>query len=83
MEIKVSIFLKEFTAWASARSDIQALVLVGSQANGMACHDSYVDLVIITEQPSCYLEILIPERALSACTQRLHFAEHPFRDSTA
>ena len=62
---QVGRFLSEFTAWASARPDIKALALVGSQANGTARPDSDVDLVIITDRPLRYLEISIPERALS------------------
>lgn len=41
--------------WASARTDIQAVALVGSFARDTATETSDVDLVIITEDPQKYL----------------------------
>ncbi len=55
---RVSQFLEDFTHWARKRPDIIALALVGSYARGSATQDSDVDLVLITIQPSQYLEDL-------------------------
>jgi predicted nucleotidyltransferase len=53
---KVALFLNEVTHWASARSDIQALALVGSYARNTATETSDVDLVMITTNPEQYLQ---------------------------
>lgn len=53
---KIHRFLEEITNWASAQSDIQALALVGSYARNAARETSDVDLVLITENPSRYLQ---------------------------
>lgn len=47
-------FLERFVAWASARAEIEAVVLVGSWARGDARPDSDVDLVIVAEAPERY-----------------------------
>ena len=52
-------FLHAFVDWASARPDVQAIALVGSHARGAAKEDSDIDLVILTDQPSGYLEDVI------------------------
>ncbi|MFO7631978.1 MAG: aminoglycoside 6-adenylyltransferase [Caldilinea sp.] len=52
---KVNLFLNDFTQWASAQSDIQALALVGSHARNAATETSDVDLVLITIEPDRYL----------------------------
>jgi predicted nucleotidyltransferase len=43
-------------AWAAGRSDVSAVVLVGSRARGQAKPDSDVDLVVLTSAPEPYLE---------------------------
>lgn len=48
-------FVVYFTRWASARTDILAVALVGSHARNAAREDSDVDLVIITDDPQKYL----------------------------
>ncbi len=53
---QVQDFLKAFVHWASARSDVQAIALVGSHARKAAKEDSDIDLVILTDQPVTYLE---------------------------
>jgi len=55
---KVNQFLNEFTAWAHAQSDIEAVALIGSYARNTATATSDVDLVVITSQPSSYLKNL-------------------------
>jgi predicted nucleotidyltransferase len=37
--------------WAASRTDVRAVVLVGSHARGTARPDSDVDLVLLTERP--------------------------------
>lgn len=49
-------FLNAFVAWASVQNDVQGLALVGSYARGAARDDSDIDLVILTDQPSRYLD---------------------------
>jgi predicted nucleotidyltransferase len=49
-------FLDTFVPWASSRPDVQAIALVGSYARGAARDDSDIDLVILTHQPSKYLD---------------------------
>jgi predicted nucleotidyltransferase len=44
--------LQRVTDWAGGRSDVRALVLVGSQARGTARPDSDVDLVVLSTTPS-------------------------------
>jgi len=52
---KVNRFLNEFTEWARAQSDIEAVALVGSYARNAATETSDVDLVVIVHQPDKYL----------------------------
>jgi len=54
-EEKIDQFLHDITTWASARSDIQALAVVGSYARGAATATSDLDLVLITTHPDQYL----------------------------
>jgi predicted nucleotidyltransferase len=49
-------FLDSFVAWASNRTDVQAIAVVGSYARGAAKDDSDIDLVILTDQPQRYLD---------------------------
>lgn len=51
-------FLDAFIPWASDQPDVQGVALVGSYARGTAGDDSDIDLVILTEKPSNYLENL-------------------------
>jgi predicted nucleotidyltransferase len=48
--------LEDFTAWASSRTDIQAVALVGSYARGTAKDSSDIDLVLISKHPEHYLK---------------------------
>lgn len=48
--------LERIQVWASTRDDVRALLLVGSQARGDARPDSDVDVVIVTNTQSTYLE---------------------------
>ncbi len=54
-EEKIEQFLIEITNWASSRSDIQALAVVGSYSRGAATALSDLDLVLITTHPDQYL----------------------------
>jgi predicted nucleotidyltransferase len=49
-------FLDAFVNWASNGADVQAIALVGSYARGEARDDSDIDLVILTDEPSKYLD---------------------------
>ena len=53
--IRTYDFIEDFMRWASARTDIQALALVGSFARDAATTSSDVDLVIVTDDPQKYL----------------------------
>lgn len=53
---RVERFLSESTRWASGQSDIQAVALVGSYARGTANEASDVDLIVVANRPSLYLE---------------------------
>lgn len=52
----VQRFVGDIKKWAEGQNDIQAVFLVGSHARGEAHEDSDVDLVLLTDQPSKYLE---------------------------
>ncbi|MFH2038532.1 MAG: nucleotidyltransferase domain-containing protein [Chloroflexota bacterium] len=54
-EEKIEQFLHDITTWASARSDLLALAVVGSYARGAATATSDLDLVLITTHPDQYL----------------------------
>lgn len=54
-EQTIAQFLDEFTAWAAAQPDIQAVALVGSHARNAARPDSDVDLVVIADDPELYV----------------------------
>lgn len=49
-------FLQEFTAWAAAQPDIQAVAVVGSYARNAARPDSDIDLVVIADRPELYVQ---------------------------
>ncbi|HEY0605103.1 MAG TPA: nucleotidyltransferase domain-containing protein [Herpetosiphonaceae bacterium] len=55
-EETVAQFLEEFTAWAAAQPDVQAVALVGSHARDAARPDSDVDLVVIADRPELYVQ---------------------------
>jgi hypothetical protein len=44
------------SAWAEHRPDVRALALVGSYAAGAPRPDSDIDVVLLTEDPSAYIE---------------------------
>ncbi len=48
-------FLSQVVGWASGRSDIRGVALVGSHARGTARPDSDVDLVILATEPEYYV----------------------------
>ena len=49
-------FLKRFSNWAFAQTNIKAMALVGSYARNAETETSDIDLVIITTQPEVYLQ---------------------------
>jgi predicted nucleotidyltransferase len=49
-------FRETFVGWVAEQADVQAVALVGSYARGEARDDSDIDLVILTDQPSKYLD---------------------------
>lgn len=49
-------FISDFSKWANEQSDIQAVALVGSYARDAATDTSDVDLVILVQDPSRYLD---------------------------
>ncbi len=53
---RISSFLTQVSDWAARQPDILALALVGSHARGAATETSDVDLVILAQDPSRYLE---------------------------
>ena len=55
---EVNKFLNEVTQWAFARTDIQALALVGSYARNAARETSDIDLVLIALKRDRYLHNL-------------------------
>jgi predicted nucleotidyltransferase len=52
----VETMLRDAAAWASSRSDVVGLVLVGSYARGTARMDSDVDLVLIVEDARALID---------------------------
>ena len=49
-------FLTAFISWASSQADVQGVALLGSYARAAARDDSDIDLVVLTDQPSRYLD---------------------------
>jgi len=45
-------FLRRVAAWAARRSDVRAIVLVGSHGRGEARADSDIDLMLLVDQPT-------------------------------
>jgi predicted nucleotidyltransferase len=54
MRSEISAMLADVYRWASSRTDVRGLALVGSYASGKARLDSDVDLVIVTDDPDAY-----------------------------
>jgi predicted nucleotidyltransferase len=55
---RLEAFIRQLKAWAATQDEIDAIALVGSHARGTACPDSDVDLVILTADPSGFLDDL-------------------------
>ena len=53
---RVARLIEAVQSWASARPDVLGVALVGSYARQAAKPDSDVDLVIVCQSPSRYLE---------------------------
>jgi predicted nucleotidyltransferase len=53
---EVETFVATLADWATERGDVIAVAIVGSWARGAAKRDSDVDLVVLTDNPSAYLE---------------------------
>lgn len=51
---KVKLILEKVVQWASHRTDIFAVALVGSWARGAARADSDIDLMFLTDAPSAF-----------------------------
>lgn len=51
----VQVLLNRACEWASTRSDVRALALVGSWARDDSTHGSDVDLVLLVDEPARYL----------------------------
>ena len=51
-------FLDAFISWASEQADVHGIALVGSYARGAARDDSDIDLVILTDKPRKYLDVI-------------------------
>ena len=55
-ETRVADCLRRVVRWASERSDVQAVALVGSHARGTATDSSDVDLVLLADDPRRYTD---------------------------
>ena len=53
---EVEAILERLTRWAEQRRDVRALALVGSRARGTPRGDSDVDVVLLTDSPSSYID---------------------------
>jgi uncharacterized protein len=54
--MNVASFLEEFSRWARAQANIEAVALVGSYARDAATTESDVDLMILTTKISSYFQ---------------------------
>jgi hypothetical protein len=52
----VQSWLRRLCRWAQQRSDVRAVVLVGSYARGQATAASDVDVVVVVDDPGCYIQ---------------------------
>jgi predicted nucleotidyltransferase len=55
-DASVQRFLEAVVDWCSRQSDVAAAALVGSHARGTARPDSDVDIVVVTSDPSAYVD---------------------------
>jgi predicted nucleotidyltransferase len=53
---EVDAFITGVEKWAATRSDLAAVAVVGSWARGTQRQDSDLDLVLLTQRPSVYVE---------------------------
>lgn len=53
---EVEAVLGRLTRWAAERRDVRGLALVGSWARGTPTADSDVDVVLLTDSPSSYVD---------------------------
>jgi predicted nucleotidyltransferase len=53
---EVDAFITGVEKWAATRSDLAAVAVVGSWARGAERQDSDLDLVLLTQRPSVYVE---------------------------
>jgi predicted nucleotidyltransferase len=60
--VTVESFLDEITSWATTRTDIVGIALVGSRARGNSRPDSDVDLVVLCASPARLLGENWPSR---------------------
>jgi len=49
-------FISAVEKWTASRSDLAAVAVVGSWARGEQGHDSDLDLVLLTQNPSVYVD---------------------------
>jgi predicted nucleotidyltransferase len=50
----VERFLRSVVAWAAQRTDVRAVILVGSYARGEATADSDIDLMLLVDHPPAF-----------------------------
>lgn len=53
--IRADNFLAHLTGWAERREDVRALLLVGSFARGQARPDSDLDVILLTRDPTVFV----------------------------
>jgi predicted nucleotidyltransferase len=53
---EVETFIANLRSWAAGRADVVAVAIVGSWARDGASEDSDIDVVLLTDNPSSYLE---------------------------
>ncbi len=55
-EREVRELLEDVAEWATAQSNVRAVALAGSWTRGTAREDSDVDIVVLTDTPSRYVD---------------------------
>ena len=55
MSERVEAFLDDLKTWAAQQPDVPAIAIVGSHVRGAARPDSDVDVILIVDEPACYL----------------------------